>query len=314
MSNGEEIRSDSPGPWKEAAVAACQSPLSSVKCPLCGATAVLGEWNLLDAKSRETSVDLHCSACGARENVRIALPDGAAPCCPLERFPLVAKAVAKEVESFAARVRQHAKTMPAAAFTTHPLWAEAKWSATTYKFHPTGEVPPIMGLVFENVKAGLEIFRETERQMNHEDRFEEIRLSIIEGAVAGQEHRPGYSVHICADPDALAAHATMDDLVVDPRVVPFLGQWNRHYPVPGAPPLLARFKEEFEKHKEFLLAPAIHRDDGKLYMEPTLGIIKNVLFFRQLSDITTPDDPDAAALMLPQLITPPDPKAVSATT
>ena len=46
--------------------------------------------------------------------------------------------------------------------------------------------------------------------------------------------------------------------------------------------MLARFKEEFEKHKEFLLAPTIHRADGNLYMEPMLGIIKNVIFFRQL--------------------------------
>jgi hypothetical protein len=35
----------------------------------------------------------------------------------------------------------------------------------------------------------------------------------------------------------------------------------------------------------------------------TLGIIKNSIRFRQLSDITTAED--AAALVLPQLITPP---------
>ena len=96
--------------------------------------------------------------------------------------------------------------------------------------------------MFDNVEARLEIFRDADRQMNQEDRFEEIRLCIIEGAVPGQEHRPGYSVHLCADPDALAAHATFDDFVVDPTIVPFLGQWNRRYPVPGAPPLLPRFK------------------------------------------------------------------------
>jgi hypothetical protein len=63
-------------------------------------------------------------------------------------------------------------------------------------------------------------------------------------------------------------------------VAPFLGQWYRHYPVPGAPALLAQFREEFDKHKEFMLAPAVHRDDGKLYMEPTLGIVKNTVLFR----------------------------------
>ncbi len=305
MSNGEEIPSGQHDPWQETAGAVCGSPLSAAMCPVCGEIRVSGEWNLVDAKSRETSVDLHCSACGARESVRIVLPEGAVAFYPLERLPLVADAIAKEIESIAARVQRHVKTMPAAVFTTHPLWAEAKWSATTYQFHPTGEAPPVMGLVFENVEAGLEIFREAERQMNHEDRFEEIRISIIEGPVPGQEHRPGYSVHISADPDALCAHATMNDLVVDPSIVPFLGQWNRHYPVPGAPPMLARFKEQFQRHGEFLLAPAVRRADGKLYMEPSLGIIKNLVFFRQLSDITAPDDTDAAAQSLPQLIVPP---------
>jgi hypothetical protein len=177
--------------------------------------------------------------------------------------------------------------------------------ATTYKWHPTSEAPPLFGLVFENAEAGMQIFRDAQREMNHEDRFEEIRLAIIEGEVPGQEHRPGYSVHLCADPEAVAAHATFDDFVVDPSVVPFLGQWNRHYPVPGAPSLLPRFKEEFEKHGEFMLAPAVRHNDGLLYMESSVGIIKNVLLFRQLAEITTPDDPDAAALLLPQFITPP---------
>ncbi len=305
MSNSQEIRLGTPSPWTEIAVAACQSPFAPVKCPLCGAMTVSGEWNLHSAKSRETSVDLHCSACGARVSVQIVLPERAAACWPFERFPLVAQAIADEAELLVARIRQHVKAMPAAVFATHPLWAKAKWSAMTYKFHPTSEAPPIMGLIFENVEAGLEIFREAERQMHHDDQMDEIRVSIIEGPVPGQEHRRGYSVHICADPDALSARATMEDFVVDPSIVPFLGQWSRNYPVPGDPPMLAKFKEEFDKHREFMLAPTIRRNDGKLYMEPTLGIVKNTVLFRQLSDITAPDDIDSAALMLPQLITPP---------
>jgi hypothetical protein len=309
MNDPNETNSDSRTLWGETAAAACRGPLSAVACPVCGAHSVSGEWNLLSARTRETSVDLHCSACGARENVRIALPDFASACWPLTRFQSVADAVEKEAESLAARIRQHVQSVPAARFTTHPLWAEAKWSATTYKWHPTGDSPPIMGLVFDNAEAGMQIFRDVEGEMSHEDRFEEIRISIIEGRVPGQEHQPGYSVHICADPEALAGHATMDGFVVDSTVVPFLGQWNRHYPVPGAPPLLPKFKEEFARHKEFMLAPAVHRTDGKLYMEPSLGIIKNVILFRDLAEINPPEDTDAAAMLLPQFITPPPQQA-----
>ncbi|MCA9110529.1 MAG: hypothetical protein KDA52_11300 [Planctomycetaceae bacterium] len=265
----------------------------------------MGEWNLLEVKSRETVVDLRCSACHEKQSMQIFLPEGATPCWPLERLEKVAVAIEKEVDSFAERMRKHVSSMPAAQFATHPLWADAQWCATTFQWHPMSEAPPLMGLVFENEEAGLDIFRSIEDSMNHEDRFEEIRISIIEGAVSGQEHRPGYSVHLCADPEALEAHATFDEFVVDRTIVPFLGQWNRHYPIPGQPSLLAKFKEEFEKHQEFMLAPTVLKDDGNRYMVPELGIIKNLIHFRQLSDITTPDDPDAAALMLPEFIIPP---------
>jgi len=306
MSDREEIHSVlSPVSWPEVAEAVCCSPSSAVRCPVCGHESVFGEWHLLDLTSWETSVDLRCSSCSAKETVRIVIPEGAVPFFPVERFSLVAQALAKELESLAARVRQHAQAMPAAAFATHPLWVEARWSATTFKWHPTSEAPPIMGLVFDNAEAGKEIFREAQAQMNHEDRFEEIRVSIIEGLVPGQEQRPGYSVQICADPDALAGHATFADFVVDPIVVPFLGQWNRHYPIAGMPSLLARFKEEFAKHQEFMLAPVTRHPDGKLYADHTLGIVKNSVHFRRLSDITTAEDVDAAALVLPKLITPP---------
>lgn len=305
MNDAANSRLDQPDRWTQIAIGICESPFSSQICPLCGSTAVSGEWNLLDAKTRETTVDLRCMACNARQNVRIPLPGGAPPYWPYERFAMVTEALQNELKSLADRVQQHVKSMPAAAFATHPLWAVARWSATTYQWHPRSEAPPVMGLVFDDVEAGLELFREAEREMNHEDRFEEIRISIIEGVMTGQEQRPGYSVHICTDPDALCGHATFEDFVVDQRIVPFLGQWNRHFPVPGAPLLLPKFRQEFEKHNEFLLAPTMRRDDGQLYMAVELGIIKNTILFRTIADITSPSDTDAAALVLPHLITPP---------
>ncbi len=292
--------------WPEVAAAICRAPFDAANCPVCGEQSVSGEWNIVDLDSQDACVDLHCSRCDAKESVRIVLPDGAALFFPSERYSLVAEAINKELESIAAQVRKHVSVMPVAAFTTHPLWQEARWSGTTFQWHPVSEAPPFMGLVFDNEEAGLEIFREAKRQINHEDRFEEIRISIIEGAVANQLDRPGYSVHICVDPDALLAHATLNELVVNPSIVPFLGQWNRHYPISGKPPLLAKFKQEFDRHQEFMLAPVIRKADGNQYMQPELGIIKNVIHFRQLSEITAGDDPDLSALLLPQLITAPE--------
>jgi hypothetical protein len=291
--------------WLEAAQVAVRFPLAPVGCPACRRQSVTAAWHVLDLASREATVDLSCSACAARHSVRTTLPRDVPNCFPFERFPLALAAIKEQVEAMTERARKHGAAMPAAAFTTHPLWLEAKWNATTFRWHPTSEFPPTMGLVFDNAEAGLEIFREAKRQMNQEDRFEEIRLSIIEGYVPGQERRPGYSIHICPDPEALATHATSDDFVLDPTVVPFMGQWNRHYPIPGMPKMLPTFKREFEKHGQFMIAPVVKKADGQQWFEPTLGIIKHDILFRDLCEITSEDDPDAAAHVLPQLITPP---------
>jgi hypothetical protein len=217
-------------------------------------------------------------------------------------IPAAQTAIEKHLALMAKKIEPYTKSMPAVAFTTNPLWREARWTATTFRWHPTSEAPPVMGIVFENAVAGKQLFHELEKQTNHSDRFEEIRVCIIEGSAPGQ--KPGYTVHICPDPEALAMHATGEDVVVDQTIVPFLGQWNRMYPIPGSQPLLPRFKEEFARHKEFLLAPVVRREDGQNYVEVKLGIMKNSIEFRDLSEIIQRDDIDAAALVLPTLITP----------
>jgi len=272
-----------------------------IACPSCHARTVSVSWHKAESSAPKAAIDFRCSSCGITHTRQVALP----PDVPDSlRLAGTIKAIQEQSKSIADKIRRHVQAMPAAEFTTNPLWAKARWSATTFRWHPASEAPPIMGLVFDDDEAGKQLFQEAGEKMHHADEFEEICISIIEGTVAGQEGRPGYSVHICPDPESLAARATTEDFVLDPKIVPFLGQWNRHYLIPGQPALLPRFKREFEQHNEFLLAPVVRRSDGQLWFEPESGIVKNVIHFRQLSEIT-PDDPDAGALILPQLIAPP---------
>src|ERR1700683_1258298 len=133
-------------------------------------------------------------------------------------------------------IRQRVKSVPVAALTSSPLWEKARWVAMTFRYHPTSEVPPAMGLIFDNAERALELFREFERVYDHNDRLEDIRISIIEGSPPGQ--RFGYTIHICPEPDALAMYATAEDVVVDPTLTPSLARWGRFYPVPGSDPML----------------------------------------------------------------------------
>lgn len=199
------------------------------------------------------------------------------------------------------RMERLARAIPIVKFTTSPLWRQARWRAMTFRWHPTGEASPKIGLCFENAEAGKALFRILEDAYNHEDRFEELRISIIEGSLPGQQ--PGYTVHICPDPDALAMFATGDEIVIDAQLASRLGRWNRMYPIPGAAPLLPRFKEEYAKRGQFLLAPVTPGPDGLNYFDSTLGLIKNNIEFRSLSEIPNRDI-DSGALLMPQIIPP----------
>jgi hypothetical protein len=194
-----------------------------------------------------------------------------------------------------------AQSLPVARFTTSPLWPNARWRAMSFRWHPTGEAPPVLGLCFEVAEPATKLFLELEGAYNHVDRFEELRISIIEGSPPGQPF--GYSVHIYPDPDALAMHATGEDIVLDPKSTRRLGRWNRFYPIPGDPPRLPRFKEEFARHGEFLLAPVTPHEDGLNYYSSKLGIIKHAIEFRRLDEIRE-DEIDARALLMPRLIPP----------
>lgn len=163
-----------------------------------------------------------------------------------------------------------------------PLWEVAVWSATAFQFHPTGECPPVLGIVFKDADAGREIFSEWVTMFGNVDQFEEIRVSIIEGDLPGKQS--GYTVHISPDPVSIAARATAEGIVVDPKVV-WLGRVNRMHPPPDSPPLLARFKEEFQRHGEFLLAPVTRRGDGQLWTDVEFGIVKTSIQFRDVSEI-----------------------------
>src|ERR1700691_5496654 len=128
-------------------------------------------------------------------------------------------------------IDQVARSMPALGFTASGLWGEGRWCATTFHWHPTSEAPPMMGLVFENAEPASNLFRVLAEGYNRVDRFEELRISIIEGSPPGQQ--PGYSIHLYPDPDALAMHATGEDIVLDPKLAVRPGRWNRMYPIPG---------------------------------------------------------------------------------
>jgi hypothetical protein len=157
-----------------------------------------------------------------------------------------------------------------------------------------------MGLVFDDAVAGQQIFCDWAEEHGNADPLDEIRIAIIEGDIKGL--RPGYTVHMSGDVEGILARATAEGLVVPDAPVPWMSRVNRMHSVPGSPPMLARFKEEFAKHEEFLLAPVTRRGDDQLWFDVELGIVKHKIHFRHVRDIS---DHDIDFLVLQSGMVPP---------
>jgi hypothetical protein len=285
--------------WKQMTLASLERFFVDNCCEKCGCTQIDVTWQQVSVMSRDAAFEVKCCKCSFSKSATALLPIGSPVCWPLKNISPVVERLHKELELKRRQLQVVMQSMPAAIFATHSSWLEARWNATTYYWHPTSEVPPLIGLVFENQNAGLEIFRDALKTMKHMDPLDEIRISIIEGQVPGDESRPGYSIHISPDPDAVLGRATMNDLVMDSKLIPLFGQWNRHYPIPGVPSLLERFKDEYKRHGEFMLAPVVRRNDGQNYMDYRLGIVKKRIHFRKLHEIVDESDIDALAHVLP---------------
>ncbi len=184
--------------------------------------------------------------------------------------------------------KRSVKTNPAM-FLSMPinvdLWNTAKWRATFFA-HIPGK-PPILGLAFRDEAAARKIFEGWHERYGDNDRYEELRVSIVEGQILGKED--GYSVQIGPDPDAAikrfkdAGYAFDDDLLM------CVSRINRMTPPPESKNL-PLFKEMYQQYKTYFLAPGVLSEDGK-QLKPLfeLGIYKGKIHLRHVSEITEHD-------------------------
>src|SRR5579862_6259599 len=125
-----------PSRWAHLAMFALRAPTVPLECPECHARLVSAAWHLTDFLSRQAIIDLTCSSCKATHSLNVALPPNAIPFYPIQRMAMLQNVIQEQTESITKRVRLHADAMPAADFTTSPLWQEAKWSGTTFRYNP----------------------------------------------------------------------------------------------------------------------------------------------------------------------------------
>jgi len=124
-----------------------------------------------------------------------------------------------------------------------------------------------------------EIFRDWCLRTGPVDTNEEIRISIIEGDIPGQD--PGYWVHLGSSKESLFAGAATDKAVMS---------FTRRLKMEGPPsPNLARFKRSFTAgpRRYYLMAATMGANgielNGQYYIE------KRHILFRHVSEIAIGD-------------------------
>ena len=162
-------------------------------------------------------------------------------------------------------------------------WDKAKWTSTAFMTAP--DRPPLLALGFLNGPEAQEIFEGWHRRYGSRDTFEELRISIVEGRIEGEE--PGYSVHIGSDLENTIKRYENAGLKIDPNGAYFamISRINRMNPPPESKNLEV-FKEAYRRFKCYFLIPATNKPDGSQF-KPLLdlAIFKNTIHFRRVEDI-----------------------------
>jgi hypothetical protein len=162
------------------------------------------------------------------------------------------------------------------------LWNAAQWRATAILYVPGN--PPILGLAYRNEEPARKIFEQWHKRYGDNDEYEELRVSIIERPIKGEE--PGYTVHIGPDPETFKKRLKEAGYDVDGGTIfGYVSRMNRMNPEPDSKNL-ENFKRLFRQHKTYFLAPVVISEDAKSikpFLE--LGIHKSKIHFRHVSEI-----------------------------
>jgi hypothetical protein len=166
-------------------------------------------------------------------------------------------------------------------------WNKAIWRGAAFMMDPTGRHIPCFLLPFTNEAPAKKIFKDWRASYGDEDKENEIRIAIIEGEIPGEES--GYTIHITPNYDNAFKRMKLSGIEEDEGIVMSISRIQRANPTDNFA-MFNKFKEQYNRHKSYLLAPALV-DEKRKSINPitNLGIIKNQMVFRHVDDIDEND-------------------------
>ena len=165
------------------------------------------------------------------------------------------------------------------------LWDEAEWGGVGSLVTVGDKLPPVLFLLFRNLKAARSIFRAWEGEFGDEDTSDRIHVGIVRGVSKSDPHI--YRVVIGAN---MAA-----DLQVS-RAKYAVSMYRMKEMRPASHAKLDRFLASYAKVGRYLIAPAIWRDGAtEPSVELDVAIEKTSLCVRNAWEVGR-HDPDAMAI------------------
>lgn len=178
-----------------------------------------------------------------------------------------AKAIAQPAGSGSAAAswdmsRHSHRDMAVVSLIRLPLWNKANWRGTAFMTtQPVSSVPPVMGLLFNNPEAGLQIFTYWRQELGEEDQNGRLRVVVVRGI---SRKRPyAYRVIIGSEPNSDSATATSKLITCVSKMCTM---------EPASSQNLERFLEARSAASAFYLAPARARNGSDGTEQPEFAL------------------------------------------
>jgi len=156
------------------------------------------------------------------------------------------------------------------------VWNKADWKGVGYIFDFAS--PPCIGIYHKNTDAGIKIFADWVNRFGHDDRNDEIYISIIE-----DDDSNAYTIHIGADIEAVDTRLKKSGMTDGNVFYMQHDRWHRmvlvdrHY--------LDAFKAEYSRFGYFFLVP-MKSVNGQPVLVQDLSIKKRKIRLRKISEVT----------------------------
>jgi hypothetical protein len=188
--------------------------------------------------------------------------------------------------------KKEKKSLFVGGFINIDLWNKAKWSGTGFGFEGQLKEHPIMCLLFEEKEPAIEIMKNWLIRLGETDKYNELRISIIEGDIPGEQ--PGYSIHIGSNILNIIKRADEEGIYIPKDVFFMINKLHRMNPEKDSRNLTV-FKELYERFGSYALRIGILKN-GEVEMLDKLYLHKRDIEFRNVKDIKSENDLDSVVL------------------